>query len=218
MNTTTTETTTRTTTDATTTDPRPLFARAVEIATPIIDAVTPDQFGLTTPCSQFNVEQLLGHLVFVLHRVAAVGRGEHTGLTDETVTSTDWSADWRAAGDAVAAVWADSELLTTEIVLPWARMSGAEALGTYTSEITSHTWDLARATGQQPAWDDEVCRLGLASMRRELPMADRTEIWKAFAANVPADMTFDAPFGNAVDVAADAPMIDQLVAWTGRQP
>jgi hypothetical protein len=35
---------------------------------------------------------------------------------------------------------------------------------------------------------------------------------------MPANMQFDAPFANAVAVSTDAPLIDQLVAWTGRQP
>jgi hypothetical protein len=31
-------------------------------------------------------------------------------------------------------------------------------------------------------------------------------------------MQFDPPFANAVAVSTDAPLIDQLVGWTGRQP
>jgi len=99
-----------------------------------------------------------------------------------------------------------------------ATMTGAEVLSMYVSEITTHTWDLATATGQKPVWDDEVCRLGLAAMHRDLPMADRTPMWEAFRAHAPANLQFDPPFANAVAVPADAPLIDQLVAWTGRQP
>ena len=97
-------------------------------------------------------------------------------------------------------------------------MTGAEMLATYVSEITTHTWDLATATGQQAQWDDEVCRLSLETMHRELPLADRSPIWEAFRANAPANIQFDAPFANAVAIGTDAPLIDQLVAWTGRQP
>jgi hypothetical protein len=31
-------------------------------------------------------------------------------------------------------------------------------------------------------------------------------------------MQFDPPFANAVAVGHEAPLIDQLVAWTGRRP
>ena len=120
-----------------------------------------------------------------------------------------------AAADAVDDVWSDDALLDTTVVLPWATMTGAEMLAMYVSEITTHTWDLANATGQSPKWDDAVCQLSLDTMHRDLPMADRTPMWEAFKATMPANMQFDAPFANAVAVGTDAPLIDQLVAWTG---
>ena len=209
-------------TGTTTNDPRPLFRKAVQIAEPVIAAVTPDQLYRPSPCVEYNVKELLDHLVFVLHRVANLGRGDEAfapnSMADAVIDHQDWAADWRAAAADVEAAWSDDATLSKTIVLPWATMTGAEVLGMYTSEITTHTWDAAKATGQHPAWDDEVCQLGLDSMHRDLPMADRTPMWEAFRANVPANFQFDAPFANAVAVAADAPLIQQLVAWTGRQP
>ncbi len=59
-----------------TTDPRPLFAAAVDIAEPVIAGVRRDQLEQSSPCVDFDVKELLDHLVFVLHRVAAIGRGD----------------------------------------------------------------------------------------------------------------------------------------------
>jgi len=203
-------------------DPRPLFVAAVDIATPVIAGVRPDQFELASPCHNFDVKGLLDHLVFVLHRVATIGRGEDAfspgSLGDPAVAHVDYEADWLAAADSVDDVWSDDALLDRTVVLPWATMTGAEMLGMYVSEITTHTWDLATATGQSARWDDAVCQLSLDTMHRDLPMADRTPMWEAFKATMPANMQFDAPFANAVAVSTDAPLIDQLVAWTGRQP
>ncbi|MEY2583104.1 MAG: hypothetical protein QOE09_2953 [Ilumatobacteraceae bacterium] len=207
---------------ALTRDPRPLFAKAVQIAEPVIAGVRPDQLAQPSPCVEYNVKELLDHLVFVLHRVANLGRGEEAfapnSLAAPVIDHRDWAADWRAAAAEVEAAWSDEAVLSKTVVLPWATMTGAEVLGMYTSEVTTHTWDLATATRQQPAWDDAVCQLGLESMQRDLPMADRTPIWEAFRASVPANLQFDPPFANAVAVPADAPLIQQLVAWTGRQP
>jgi uncharacterized protein (TIGR03086 family) len=224
-----TETLIPTTTSSTTTitDPRPLFVAAVDIATPIIAGVRADQFELPSPCHNFTVKGLLDHLVFVLHRVATIGRGEDAfspgSLGDPAAEhlvsgAWDYEADWLAAADSVDDVWSDDALLDTTVVLPWATMTGAEMLAMYVSEITTHTWDIATATGQQARWDDAVCQLSLDTMHRDLPMADRTPMWDAFRATVPTNLQFDAPFANAVAVSSDAPLIDQLVAWTGRQP
>lgn len=204
------------------TDPRPLFVAAVDIGTPVIAGVRPDQFALPSPCHDYDVKGLLDHLVFVLHRVAAIGRGQEAfapgSLGDPAIGHLDYEADWLAAADAVDEVWSDDALLTSTVVLPWATMTGAEMLAMYVSEITAHTWDIATATGQHPKWDDAVCRLALDTMHRDLPMADRTPMWEAFKATAPANVQFDAPFANAVAVSSDAPVIDQLVAWMGRQP
>lgn len=210
------------TTTTTTTDPRPLFVAAVDIATPIIAGVRADQFELPSPCHNFTVKGLLDHLVFVLHRVATIGRGEDAfapgSLGDPVIEHLDYEADWLAAADSVDDVWSDDALLDSTVVLPWATMTGAEMLAMYVSEITTHTWDVAKATGQQVRWDDAVCQLSLDTMHRDLPMADRTPMWEAFRATAPTNLQFDAPFANAVAVSSDASLIDQLVAWTGRQP
>jgi uncharacterized protein (TIGR03086 family) len=205
-----------------TTDPRPLFAQAVDIAHPVIAGVRRDQLEQPSPCVDFNVQELLDHLVFVLHRVAAIGRGDEAfapgSLGDDAVQHVDWAADWRDRAADVAAAWSDDAALQRTVVLPWATMTGAETLAMYLAEVTTHTWDLATATGQRAAWDDTVCQTALDTMRRGLPMADRAPMWEAFRADAPANIQFDPPFANAVAVASDAPLIDQLVGWTGRQP
>ncbi len=201
-------------------DARELFAQAAAVATRVIDATSADHYRRATPCEAFDVEQLLGHLLFVMHRVATLGRDEPLGLVDETVTSLDWSADFRAATAEAVHAWADDTRLTDTVVLPWASMTGAQALGTYTNELTVHTWDLARAIATPVEWDDEVVAAALAAVRRELPVADRDPIWQSFLDAVPAEVSagFSPPFANAVAIADDAPLIDQLVAWNGRRP
>ncbi len=203
-------------------DPRPLFATAVQTAVPVIASVRPDQLDLPSPCVEYDVKELMAHLVFVLHRVAALGRGEEAyapnSMADAVGEHDDWVGDWKAAATEVDAAWADDAKLESMVVLPWATMTGAEMLGMYVSEITTHTWDVATATGQHPDWNEAVCRLALESMHRDLPMPDRAPMWDEFKAHAPANFQFDAPFANAVAVPLDAPLIDQLVGWTGRQP
>jgi uncharacterized protein (TIGR03086 family) len=168
------------------------------------------------------VKGLLDHLVFVLHRVAALGRGDDAFSPNPTagaaVDHVDHAAAWRAAAAEVDAAWADDAKLAETVVLPWATMTGAAMLSMYISEITTHSWDVAKATGQHPVWDDAVCQLALEAMHRDLPMEDRTPLWDAFKATAPSNFQFDPPFANAVAVPRDAPLIEQLVAWTGRQP
>ncbi|MGY1603349.1 TIGR03086 family metal-binding protein [Geodermatophilus sp. SYSU D00815] len=195
-----------TTSAAPLTDPRPAFAAATTTAVTAVTAVGPDQLDGSTPCPEYDVRALVGHLVSVLRRVSAVGRGEHPFSVPQVTTGVPddgWGAAARAAADEVLAVWADAALLDRTLALPFGTFPGAAALATYTGEVTTHTWDLAVATRQAPAWDDDVVALALAAARRALPAEGRG----------PA-----VPFGDVVPTPDDAPAIDRLVAWQGRDP
>jgi uncharacterized protein (TIGR03086 family) len=203
-------------------DPRPIFATAVMTAGSAIEAVRPDQLDGPTPCDDFDVRDLLGHMVGALRRVGVVGRGlnvlDHPAVTPG-VPDDGWPAVWIATADDVEAVWADHALLGVTVELPWATLTGAEVLASYTGELTLHTWDLAAATGQRVTWDPRVVSLALGSIRRALPAEGRAARYDAVRASQPAGVAPMAdPFGEAVEVSAYASLIDQLVAWSGRRP
>lgn len=201
-------------------DPRATFARSVALASAVIDAVPADRLDDPTPCGM-TVRDLLEHLVMVVRRVAGAGRGEPpmTWPTDAAdVAEGGWSEAWRAGAHQVQAAWTDDALLERPTDLPWGTFPGAEVLGIYTNEVTVHTWDLARGTGQEPAWDPSVLAVAEAAIRAQLPVADRAPMWDALAASLPPGVEWEAPFGNAVEVPAGASAIDRLVAWNGRRP
>ena len=202
-------------------DPRPAFSTAVQLGRQVVAGVRPEQFALRTPCSDFDVHTLAAHLVAVLQRVAVVGRGEDPFIAPHFVTGIA-DADLLAAYDAFAAeaatVWADDAVLTNLLTLPWAKLPGAISLMIYVSEVSVHTWDLAVATGQTVAWDDSVLQIAYNAISRGLPTEGRMEHYDAAAAAAVGNAGVIAPFSAVVPTADDAPLIDKLVAWTGRQP
>ncbi len=198
-------------------DPRPVLERAIATGGSVIARVRPDQLTAPTPCSEMDVATMLGHLVGVLDRIAALGRGDDPFAVIEIPVADDgWSDAWTASAGRVAEAWRDDDALARPMALPWIQGSGAEILASYLSELTVHTWDLATATGQQPDWDDSVIDTALAS-RDILPAENR----RAMFAEISAAMGLDevaVPFAEAVPVPDDAPAIDRLVAWSGRDP
>lgn len=203
-------------------DPRPLFAKAVDLGGQVIAGVRPDQLHDPTPCSQYDVETLLAHLVGVLRRVAALGRGEDAlALAPfvHGVAADGWTEAWAAAAHDVQQAWSSSATLARTVRVPWGETSGGAALGVYVGEVTTHTWDLATATGQHPAWDDDVVRAALAATRQALPAENRTQRFREAIEKMPPERRPSGfPFAEAVEVPADAPLIHQLVAWNGRRP
>ena len=212
-------TTENTATNPTTThDPRVLFATAGATVGELIATVTDDEMTLPTPCHNFDVAGLLGHIEMVARRVVALADGTDAMAIAETMpTPADgWHAHWLRSLDDVAQAWADPATLERTMTLPWASGPGSMLLSTYVAELTVHTWDLAHTLGRAVAWDDEVLDAALASYLLVLPEANRDERFDAVRQFMPAG--WEAPFNNAVDVAADAPTIDRIVAWTGRNP
>ncbi|MDO8392116.1 MAG: TIGR03086 family metal-binding protein [Actinomycetota bacterium] len=205
------------------TDPRSFFAGAVATAGAAIAAVTPDQLALTTPCPDYDVQTLLGHLLVVLDRVALLGEGgdpmalppAHTGIAADA-----WHSEWMARAHRVQTAWTDPARLSAEMVLPWVTAPGAAMMAMYTAELTVHTWDLARATGQTVAWRDDVVQVALTAALQALQPGDREAGFEAMRAFMPPELfgpTFP-PFRNPVAATDDAPAIDRLVAWYGRRP
>jgi uncharacterized protein (TIGR03086 family) len=198
-------------------DPRPILDRAIATAGVVVAGVRPEQLTHPTPCTDMDVRALLAHLIGVLGRIAALGSGANPfAVTDTTVSDDRWSDAWRESGRRAVDAWSDDAVLERPMALPWIAGSGAQVLATYFSELTVHTWDLATATGQQPDWDDQVVAAALEA-RHFLPAENR----RAFYEEVSAAMGLDevrVPFAETVPISDDAPAIDRLVAWNGRDP
>ena len=184
-------------------DHRPVLARALDQTGTLIAMTEPSQAGDPTPCSDYDVATLIGHLQAVVLRIGAVVRGEPFSSVPMVVESTDWAADWEAGRAAADAALGAAELGQV-VALPWGEGPVAAALGTYVGELATHAWDLAVATGR-------VTELDPALAEAALPMARAT---------IPAQIRElpDIPFGPVVEVADDAPAYDRLVGWNGRDP
>jgi uncharacterized protein (TIGR03086 family) len=187
-------------------DPRPLLGIALSTGLSVVTAISADQRSLPTPCAEFDVRTLAGHLIGVLERISVMARG---GDIDDVpfvldVLDEQWGASWKERATAAEAAWASDALLTTPIHLPWATLPGFAALTMYVNEVTVHSWDLATATGQTPHWDAAVLATSYGFMQQGLP-ADEA-------------IRNESPFDAVVAVPDTAPMIDRLVAWNGRNP
>ncbi len=168
-----------------------------------------------------TVQDLLGHLVMVVRRIACAGRGQEvsTWPTDsDDVAPGGWLDAVVEAAHDVQASWPD-EVLDRPTPVPVGRVLRRRGGRHLRQRAHGHTWDLASATGQVVPWDGGASPApGRPSPRFQLPEADRTPQWDAAKAYLPPDVPWEDPFANAVEVADDAPLIDKLVAWNGRTP
>jgi uncharacterized protein (TIGR03086 family) len=182
---------------------RDALARTQEWVAELLDAVTPEQLALPTPCVEFDVAQLVRHLYGVADRVEAMGYGRPAASVPAVV---DALPDHLAAGYRERAArsqvgWADDAALTRVVVAPFGPLPGAQVIGVYVSEQLTHGWDLAVATGQPVEASADLVTLAERSMR---PVLD------------PIPRGGPVPFGPAVEPAAGAGPTERLAAYLGR--
>lgn len=196
-----------TTTSQTKTDPRPLLLAAAAQVTPYVDRVGPDDLDRPTPCDGWVVRDLLSHLVAVSARVPHVLGGGHPSEVPsmvEGVPDDGWAAAWAERQPALATAVADDSLMGRTVHHPAGEMPAPAAIGTYVSELVTHAWDLAVALGDTSGLDDDLAAAVLGPIQQALPAEIRGED--------------RVPFGEVVPVPEDAPALDRLLGWVGRDP
>ncbi|GAA1677344.1 TIGR03086 family metal-binding protein [Kribbella yunnanensis] len=184
-------------------DPRPMFIRALDQTQHLIDTVGPDEFTKPTPCPEYDVRTLLGHLLSVAHRINLALTGGDPLTIPKVTDSPDIAGTWKEHRTALDATLTDDSILALICKLPFGTLPGAAAIAAYTGELTTHSWDLAKATGRLDQLDDELAEHVLTLVRQFLPAEPRGG---------------DIPFGPVVPVADDASPYDRLAGWQGRTP
>ena len=168
-----------------------VLSRALDQAGDVLAAVHADQLTQPTPCGDWDVAQLIGHLVNAPVQFLQMARGAQPDWSAEPRPATsNWAADFRSNADDLIHHWHQAGDAVDPRQVDW-----------QTAEIAVHTWDVARATGQSAPLLSEVAERGMAFMSAMLTAENRGEA-----------------FAPAVRVPDDAPVYDRLAAFAGRTP
>ncbi len=167
----------------------------------LIDETSSDLLGAPTPCPAWVVRDLLAHVVAgnVKYTEIARGRDWARGAPDVELDD-DPAAMYRRTIDAMLEAWDRPGVLERETPLPVGRGPAEAALYLHLGETLVHGWDLAMATGQQPAFDDDVVEASLSQFMSWLPPQRPPE----------------SPFSNARVLGEEAAPLDRLAGFLGR--
>jgi uncharacterized protein (TIGR03086 family) len=172
-----------------------------------IAAVQPSDLSAPTPCTEWNLQQLLTHVLGALdlHLDAAHGlpgdpsrRHPGTGRLDGTPESAFATVTARGAR-----TWREPGVLDGTWTLPMGPVPGPVLAMLHVTELLVHGWDIGRATGENVGIPAELAEPALEFSRRFATPAHRGT---AFAAELSAELSAGHPPG------------DQLVAFLGRRP
>lgn len=178
---------------------------AADQAARIVDGTKPDQFGLPTPDTEWDVRTLLNHLVlWTGYSFERRARSEEVGpeLTErDFAAEPDYAAAYRAQLDRALAAWAAPGIWDTEIDTGHSSMPARQLAEMILMEMVLHGWDLARATGQPFAVPEPVAETAARAV------ADSAEMYRQYDG-------FAAP----VDPGPDADALERALAVSGRDP
>lgn len=176
------------------------FRRVSAGFTARVEGVPEGGWESPAPCEGWVARDVVRHLVEWVPGFF----GERYGLDLGAVPSVDDdpAAAWAAVRDALQAALDDPEVAAREADGPMGRKSLEDmAAMIVVADVLVHTWDLARASGQDDTLDEAECAEVLAGMQQMAPV-----------------IRASGQFGDQQPVADDASAQEKLIAFIGRDP
>ncbi|MEZ5143745.1 MAG: TIGR03086 family metal-binding protein [Acidimicrobiales bacterium] len=171
----------------------------------LVAGVGAEQLDDPTPCTEWSVRHLLNHLVGGGYLFAMAANGDPLGdlAPDETpdLLGDDPAAAWAGSCATVLRAFHAPGAFDRTWNLPFASVPGEIGAQIAFSDLLIHGWDLATATHQPYAPPPELLTHADGVLRMIIG-SDRDS----------------HSFGPAVAVDDDAPLLDRMVAVTGRDP
>jgi uncharacterized protein (TIGR03086 family) len=181
-----------------------LHERALASTRAYVAGVKPHQWRDSTPCADYNVRDLVNHIVsgnfWVAPLVAGKSIADVGDVYDGDVLGDDpLSAYDRSAREAAAAFNAPGAM-EASVAVSYGPVPGEVYAGHRYIDVLIHGWDLAKATGQDTALDSELVE---ACRQVFEPQAEA--------------LRGSGMFGTDVEVPPDADPQTRLLAMLGRR-
>jgi uncharacterized protein (TIGR03086 family) len=179
------------------------FSRVLDQMTERIHAIGDDQWGAPTPCTDWDVRALVNHVAGEILWMPPLLEGKRVpdvaSQFEGDLLGSDPKATWdTAVKDVLERLRAAGPDRTVH--LSYADVTAGFYASEVGSDLTVHTWDVARAIGAQERLDPELVAHASADL------GPKIDTWRAAG-----------EFGPAVDVPADADPQTKLLANTGRR-
>ncbi len=164
------------------------LSRALDQTGDVLAAIRTDQLSDPTPCVDWDVAHLIGHVLDDATRfLEALRGGDPDWAAAPKPAKGEWAGQFRSDADDLIHGWHQAGELD-EGAADW-----------QIAEFAVHTWDLVKATGQDRRLDPTVAERGYAFMSANLTPENR-----------------GTAFGPEVQAPDDIDPYDRIAAFAGR--
>jgi len=175
------------------------LAQTNDLMNSVIGQLSADHREMSTPCTEWNVHEVLDHICSGCQSMAAGLQGQ------APAEGVDYLAEGPANGwaNAHAALTgaATPEILTAIHQMPFGEVPGEAAMSVIVADAVTHAWDVAKGAGVEAEISDDLAEFALATWKMVVPPEGR-----------------QGGFADVVPVPDDAGALDRLLGYTGRQP
>jgi uncharacterized protein (TIGR03086 family) len=175
------------------TDHLELYERTADWASSVV-AGAADRLDAATPCDDWDVRALLNHVIETQRYFVGAARGQDVsppGRTPPSLVGDDPVGAFERARAETIGTFSDPDVVEKT----------GPSLGIAFSDLLLHTWDLAKATGQDATMPDGLAEQAYTMIHGRFTDEQRKGVFKP-----------------ELPVADDAPAQDRLLAYTGRDP
>jgi len=175
------------------------YALVASAFTDRLEGVGPDAWATTTPCTEWTVRDIVVHVIDTHRRVVATLEGAAPVPVDP---DAPLPAQWAPATAAVADALADDSRASTTVSAMFGEQTFESLVGRLLcTDTLVHTWDLARATGQDERLDPRA-------------------VERSFAFLAPLDDAIRRPggFGPKISSPPEADAQTRFLSFCGRDP
>jgi uncharacterized protein (TIGR03086 family) len=171
----------------------------------VVDNVTPAELSDPTPCDEWDVRALVNHVIlWTSYSLERRAHGESVApelMERDFAAAPDFASAYRAQLDRAVAAWADPAVWDRELDMMGAATPAADVGALIIAEMVLHGWDLAAATGQDYSVSERATGAALRAVEAN------AELFRQYQG-----------FADPVPMAADARVLDRVLALSGRDP
>jgi uncharacterized protein (TIGR03086 family) len=185
-----------------------MMRRVLDETQRVVDGIEPSQLHQPTPCSEWDVRAVLNHVTggadmfAICVNEGSIADDKLGQLVGGDNLGDDYKGSFKQAADRAITAFEQPDVADKMVTLPFGEMPAGIALRIAIFDVSVHTLDLARGSGQDVDVDPEVLAIAL-------------EVGKEMLG---PELRGPGLFGAEVTVPDDAPIADKVLAFAGRQP
>ena len=158
-----------------------LLELAITSTRGVLAGVSRSQLHDPTPCTKWNVGQLINHVVSDQFYFVGVLAGEVRDEEPHDFSAGDFVSTFDAGSSLCVEAFSYENVMNETLTLPTVQMTGSSFVRVCATDTFVHGWDLARATGQSTDLSPDLAVKLLVGAKLAISPRERSESGSPFA-------------------------------------